>query len=52
MADRKIPKTHKVKKGESLSTIAKRYNLALNDLKELNDLKGKRVKQDGSAPAP
>jgi len=43
-ADRKIPKTHKVKKGESLATIAKKYDLALNDLKELNDLKGKRVK--------
>jgi peptidoglycan endopeptidase LytE len=43
-ADRQIPKTHKVKKGESLSTIAKKHNLALNDLKELNDLKRKRVK--------
>jgi peptidoglycan endopeptidase LytE len=43
-ADRQIPKTHKVKKGESLATIAEKYDLALNDLKELNDLKGKRVK--------
>jgi LysM repeat protein len=43
-ADRQIPKTHKVKKGETLASIAKKYNLSGNDLKELNELKGQKVK--------
>jgi len=42
--ERKIPETHKVKKGENLASIAKKYNLQADDLKEINELKGKKVK--------
>ncbi len=39
-----IPRTHKVKKGETLAAIAKKYDLGMHDLAEINALKGKRIK--------
>lgn len=37
-------KTHTVKKGETLSTIARKYNCTVADLKKWNNLKGSTVK--------
>ena len=39
-----IPRTHKVKKGETLAGIARKYDLGMDDLAEINALKGKRIK--------
>ncbi|MDI6755885.1 MAG: LysM peptidoglycan-binding domain-containing protein [Thermodesulfobacteriota bacterium] len=39
-----IPETHTVKKGETLAKIAYRYHLWVEDLEEINQLKGKKVK--------
>lgn len=36
-------KTHKVKKGESLGTIANKYDVALGDLKKWNKIKGSKI---------
>ena len=38
------PKTHTVKKGETLSSIARKYGCTVNDLKKWNNLKGNTVK--------
>jgi cell wall-associated NlpC family hydrolase len=38
-----IPETHVVKSGDTLSAIAKRYCLAVQELQELNELKGTRL---------
>jgi LysM repeat protein len=38
------PETHTVKKGETLAGIARRYNLHVKDLQEVNQLKGPRLK--------
>jgi len=40
----KVPKMHKVKKGETLASIAKKYGLEAEDLKEINELKGPKLK--------
>ena len=32
------PQTHRVQRGESLYSIAKQYNMTVNELKQLNDL--------------
>jgi len=37
-------KTHTVKKGETLSSIARKYGCTVNDLKKWNNLKGTNVK--------
>ena len=37
-------KTHTVKKGETLSSIARKYGCTVNDLKKWNNLKGNTVK--------
>ena len=37
-------KTHTVKKGETLSSIARKYGCTVNDLKKWNNLKGNNVK--------
>ncbi len=39
-----VPMTHKVKKGETLGSIAKKYGLEAEDLKEMNELKGSKIK--------
>jgi peptidoglycan DL-endopeptidase LytE len=39
-----IPPTHRVKKGETLASIAKKYNLGPDDLSAINGLKGKKIK--------
>lgn len=39
-----IPDTHLVKKGETLVQIARRYNLSVKDLQEINGLKGSKLK--------
>ena len=39
-----VPMTHKVKKGETLASIAKKYELEAEDLKEINELKGPKLK--------
>lgn len=39
-----VPETHTVKKGETLAKIARRYHLRVEELRGLNELKGKRVK--------
>ena len=38
------PKTHTVKKGETLSSISRKYGCTVNDLKKWNNLKGNGVK--------
>ena len=38
------PKTHTVKKGETLSSISRKYGCTVNDLKKWNNLKGNSVK--------
>jgi LysM repeat protein len=38
------PKTHTVKKGETLSSISRKYGCTVNDLKKWNKLKGNSVK--------
>ena len=35
--------THKVQRGESLYSIAKMYNMTVDDLKELNELSGSNL---------
>ncbi|RPJ41586.1 MAG: peptidoglycan endopeptidase [Deltaproteobacteria bacterium] len=40
----KVPKMHKVKKGETLASIAKKYGLEAAELKEINELKGPKLK--------
>ncbi len=35
---------HIVKKGDTLASIAKKYGISISDLKELNDLRAKRLK--------
>ena len=40
----KVPKMHKVKKGETPASIAKKYGLEAEDLKEINELKGPKLK--------
>jgi cell wall-associated NlpC family hydrolase len=40
----KVPQTHKVKKGETLASIAKKYGLQTEDLKEINELSGQKLK--------
>jgi peptidoglycan endopeptidase LytE len=42
--DWEIPETHAVKKGETLAGIARRYNLRVKDLQEVNQLKGPRLR--------
>jgi len=42
--DWQIPETHTVKKGETLAGIARRYNLRVKDLQEVNQLKGQKLK--------
>jgi len=39
-----IPETHVVKKGETLAKIAHRYHLRLEDLEEINQLPGKKLR--------
>ena len=39
-----IPETHTVKKGETLAKIAFRYHLWVEDLEEINQLQGKKVR--------
>lgn len=39
----KTPKTHTVKKGDTLSEIAIKYGISLKDLKEWNNLKSDRI---------
>jgi peptidoglycan DL-endopeptidase LytE len=39
-----VPKTHKIKKGETLASVAKKYGLEAEDLKEINELKGPKLK--------
>ncbi|MDP3040527.1 MAG: peptidoglycan endopeptidase, partial [Deltaproteobacteria bacterium] len=39
-----IPETHTVKKGETLAKIAYRYHLWVEDLEEINQLRGKKLK--------
>lgn len=39
-----IPEKHIVKKGETLKQIARRYQLTVEDLKEINQLAGERLK--------
>jgi peptidoglycan endopeptidase LytE len=40
-----IPETHTVKKGETLTKIANRYHLYIEDLEEINQLQGKKVRK-------
>ncbi len=40
----KVPTMHKVKKGETLAAIAKKYGLEAEELKEINELKGSKLK--------
>ena len=42
--EREIPDFHLVKNGDTLSGIAKRYHLTINDLQEINELKGTRLR--------
>jgi peptidoglycan DL-endopeptidase LytE len=42
--DLKVPGTHKVKKGETLASIAKKYGLEVEDLKKINEVKGSKLK--------
>ena len=44
MANRNAPKIHKVVKGDSLSRIAKRYNVSVTKLKRANNLKSDVVR--------
>ena len=39
-----VSKMHKVKKGETLASIAKKYGLEAENLKEINELKGPKLK--------
>jgi cell wall-associated NlpC family hydrolase len=39
-----IPAVHKVKKGETLTSIAKKYGLEAGELKEINELGGQKLK--------
>ena len=39
-----LPDTHTVKKGETLAKIAYRYHLWVEDLEEINQLRGKKLK--------
>ena len=41
---REIPETHVVKKGETLTKIARRYNLRVEELRAINQLPGKKLK--------
>ena len=41
---RAAAETHVVKKGDTLSAIARRHGLAIDDLKRINDLTGSRLK--------
>ena len=36
--------THKVRRGESLDSISKRYSVSINELKKLNNLSGSKIK--------
>jgi N-acetylmuramoyl-L-alanine amidase len=38
------PRTHTVKRGESLSLLAQRYNTSVNELKKTNQLKGNMLR--------
>ena len=40
----KIPETHKVKKGETLASLAKKYGLEVEHLKRINELKSSKLK--------
>jgi LysM repeat protein len=40
-----VTKNHKIRKGESLFTIAKQYNMSVDKLKELNRLKDTKLQQ-------
>ncbi|MGE5680786.1 MAG: LysM peptidoglycan-binding domain-containing protein [Bacillota bacterium] len=42
-AARKVATTHKVKKGDTLYTIAQKYDVDVKDLKKLNHIKGNKV---------
>jgi len=39
-----VPMRHKVKKGETLASISKQYGLEAEDVKEINELKGPKLK--------
>ena len=39
-----VPKTHRVRKGETLAAIAKKYMMGIGDLKEINELRGSKLK--------
>lgn len=43
-AELDVPETHKVKKGETLRQIARRYQLTVPDLIEINQLTGEKLK--------
>lgn len=45
-------KTHVVKKGETLSSIAKRYGTSVSTLKSLNNIKGNTVKTGATIRVP
>lgn len=42
--DQEIPDTYVVKDGDTLTRIAKRYHLSVEELQEINELKGTRLK--------
>jgi LysM repeat protein len=44
LPDWDIPETHTVKKGETLAKIGHLYHLSVEDMKAINDLKGKNLK--------
>ena len=41
---KKAPKTHKIKKGETLHAISRKYDIPLDELKQINHIKGNNIK--------
>ena len=40
---KKAPKTHKIKKGETLHAISRKYDIPLDELKQINHIKGNNI---------